>query len=66
MHPGDAAVRGRAEPVNDALIYLLFLVAGLAVGGAYSIWKNIGNAFLAGVLAAVAVIAAVGGVLQLV
>ncbi len=52
--------------MSDILVYVLFLVAGFALGGAYSIWKNTGNTFIAGVLAAVAVIAAVGGVLQLV
>lgn len=44
-------------------VYVLFIAAGLAVGGAYSMWKF--NKFASGVLLALAVLAAVAGILQL-
>ncbi|SDD95720.1 hypothetical protein [Rhodococcus tukisamuensis] len=49
---------------GDALIYILFLAAGFLGGGAYSLWKV--NKFASGVLLAMAVIAAAGGILRLV
>lgn len=49
---------------SDALIYILFIAAGFALGGAYSM-RTV-NRFAAGVLLALAVIAAVGGVLRLI
>ncbi|SDH48822.1 hypothetical protein SAMN05444695_102113 [Rhodococcus triatomae] len=45
------------------LTYLLFILAGIAAGGSYSMLKF--NKFAAGVLLAIAVLAAVGGVLRL-
>ncbi|MFC9788966.1 hypothetical protein [Rhodococcus sp. NPDC127528] len=50
--------------MSDFLIYGLFLLAGFAIGGAYSLWKV--NKFAAGVLVALAIIAAAAGVLRLV
>lgn len=45
-------------------VYVLFIVAGVAVGGAYSMWKI--NKLFSGVLLAIAVLAAVAGILRLV
>jgi hypothetical protein len=51
--------------VSALLVYGLFLIAGFAIGGAYSMWKN-DNMLGMGVLLALAVLAAAGGVLRLV
>ncbi|EME21802.1 hypothetical protein [Rhodococcus triatomae] len=51
--------------MSTVLIYALFLIAGFAIGGAYSMWKN-DNKLGMGVLLAIAVLAAAGGVLRLV
>ncbi|MFI6431671.1 hypothetical protein [Rhodococcus oryzae] len=50
--------------MSDALIYVLFIAAGFAIGGAYSMWTV--NKFASGVLLALAIIAAAGGVLRLI
>ncbi|WP_187351912.1 hypothetical protein [Allosaccharopolyspora coralli] len=42
---------------------LLFAVAGFLLGGVYALWKT--TKLMAGILAAAAVLAAVGGVLWL-
>ncbi|QDZ42889.1 hypothetical protein FQV43_06710 [Corynebacterium sp. sy039] len=47
---------------NYILVYILFLVAGLLVGGVWSAYKA-GNKLFAVILALCAVIAAAGGVL---
>ncbi|NLG54152.1 MAG: hypothetical protein GX542_00625 [Rhodococcus sp.] len=44
--------------------YLLFILAGIAVGGTYSMFKE-GNKLAAGVLLAIAALAAIAGVLRL-
>lgn len=51
--------------MSAVLIYVLFLIAGFAVGGAYSMWKN-DNKIGFGVLLVLALLAAAGGVLRLV
>ncbi|MFF0817120.1 hypothetical protein ACFYVR_18455 [Rhodococcus sp. NPDC003318] len=51
--------------MSDVLIYVLFLIAGFAVGGVYSMWRG-DNKLGAGVLLAVAVLAAAGGILRLI
>ncbi|MFD1812956.1 hypothetical protein [Rhodococcus gannanensis] len=51
--------------MSTVLIYALFLIAGFAIGGAYSMWKN-DNKLGMGVLLAIAVLAAAGGILRLV
>lgn len=51
--------------MDTILIYGLFLIAGFALGGAYSMWRG-DNKLGLGVLVAIAVLAAVGGVLRLV
>ncbi|GAA4480687.1 hypothetical protein GCM10023094_27610 [Rhodococcus olei] len=51
--------------MSTILIYVLFLIAGFAIGGAYSMWRN-DNKLGAGVLLALAVLAAAGGILRLV
>lgn len=45
-------------------IYVLFIVAGITAGGAYSMWKI--NKLFSGVLLAIGVLAAVAGILRLV
>ena len=50
--------------MNVVWIYALFIVAGIAAGGSYSMWKI--NKLFSGVLLAVAVLAAVAGILRLV
>ncbi|MFD4293920.1 hypothetical protein ACFWPA_11630 [Rhodococcus sp. NPDC058505] len=51
--------------MGTILIYALFLIAGFAIGGAYSMWRN-GNKLGMGVLIVIAALAAAGGVLRLV
>lgn len=51
--------------MSDFLVYGLFLIAGFAIGGVYSMWRN-DNKLGAGVLLAVAILAAGGGVLRLI
>ncbi|MGC0364354.1 xanthosine utilization system XapX-like protein [Rhodococcus sp. 27YEA15] len=43
--------------------YLLFIGAGIAVGGAYSMFKT--NKLASGILLALAILAAVAGILRL-
>ncbi|NLU82971.1 hypothetical protein [Rhodococcus sp. HNM0569] len=50
--------------MSTLLIYALFVVAGIAAGGAYSMYKV--NKIFAGVLAAIAVLAVAGGILRLI
>ncbi|EOM78579.1 hypothetical protein [Rhodococcus rhodnii] len=50
--------------MNTVLVYALFIVAGIALGGAYSMLKF--NKVASAVLAVIAVLAAVGGILQFV
>lgn len=51
--------------MSTILIYVLFLIAGFAIGGAYSMWKN-ENKIGMWVLVVIAVLAAAGGILRLV
>ncbi|MDG3013522.1 hypothetical protein [Speluncibacter jeojiensis] len=50
--------------MSDFLVYGLFILAGFFIGGAYSMWKN--NRFVSGVLLALAVLAAAGGILRVI
>lgn len=50
--------------MGTILIYVLFLGAGFAIGGAYSLWKV--NKFASGVLLALAILAAAAGILRLI
>ncbi|WP_169846696.1 hypothetical protein [Rhodococcus marinonascens] len=49
--------------MSVVLVYVLFIAAGIAAGGAYSMWKF--NKLASGVLLALAVLAAVAGVVGL-
>ncbi|GGC69550.1 hypothetical protein IEU95_01965 [Hoyosella rhizosphaerae] len=49
--------------MSSAVMYLLFMAAGFLLGGAIALWKT--HRFFSGVLAAVAVIAGAGAVLNL-
>lgn len=49
--------------MSVVLVYVLFIAAGIAAGGAYAMWKF--NKLASGVLLALAVLAAVAGVLRL-
>ena len=50
--------------MSTVFLYVLFLAAGFAIGGAYALWKV--NKFASGVMLALAVLAAVSGILRLV
>ncbi len=50
--------------METVFIYILFLGAGFAIGGAYSLWKI--NKFASGVLVALAILAAASGILRLI
>ncbi|MEV0948817.1 hypothetical protein [Rhodococcus sp. NPDC049939] len=50
--------------MSVVLVYVFFIAAGIALGGAYSMWKI--NKLFSGVLLALAVLAALAGVVRLV
>ncbi len=56
--------RVRCRTMSTVFIYVLFLAAGFAIGGAYAMWKV--NKLASGVLVALAVLAAASGILRLI
>ncbi|MGD7000935.1 hypothetical protein [Corynebacterium halotolerans] len=50
---------------NNWMIYLLFIVAGLLVGGTWSAYQN-GSKFLTGIMAVLAALAVLGAVMWLI
>ncbi len=50
---------------NYVLVYVMFLVAGLLVGGAWSMYKN-GSIILAAVFVGCAAVAAIAGILWMI
>ncbi|MFZ2173277.1 MAG: hypothetical protein WAW17_04445 [Rhodococcus sp. (in: high G+C Gram-positive bacteria)] len=50
--------------MSVVLVYVLFIAAGIAAGGAYSMWKF--NKLASGVLLAIAMLAAAAGILRIV
>ncbi|WP_170312994.1 hypothetical protein [Prescottella subtropica] len=50
--------------MSTIFMYILFLGAGFALGGAYSMWKV--NKLASGVLVALAILAAASGLLRLI
>jgi len=50
--------------MDTVFIYILFLAAGFAIGGAYAMWKV--NKLASGVLVALAILVAASGILRLI
>ncbi|QGU07754.1 hypothetical protein COCCU_09150 [Corynebacterium occultum] len=65
MPPIARVAQEQAAESNNWMIYLLMLVAGLLVGGAWSAYKS-DNKFLTVIMAVLAAVATVGAVMWLI